>query len=311
MSVPIEARNFTFTPELLKGKEGAPSFTLRYGTRRDKHAYRAELAARGLTSYTTAQIRASMLDEIRRLSDNTAEVKERMVDTAKRFWDSQDAFQRMVDEWMKECTEIRVANPEAEIPPPPEDDFDAEEAAWIVGIMESVKGQSRVLGNMNKANVRREFISSEVALAVVLVKAEGFDLTRDVDGVVDVECLAALQEWLGAKAEELGIEEQDSDAAYTDLCNAAFLAFHIPKVAEKNFASPQQPSSPEDSSKLEAAAPDDTISTDSAKSTSKKTHSADTSMESENSANSPSAAETSGAESNGPTAEASSTSPVA
>jgi len=317
MTVPIEAKTFTFTPELLKGKEGAPTFILRYGTRRDKHAYRAELAARGLVSYTDAQIRAAMLDEIRRLSQNTDEAKDRMVDTAKRFWDSQDAHQKMIEEWLKDVAELRDQAAKAgddpatlDLPAPPENDFDAEERAWIVGIMEDVKGRSRVLGGMNKANVKRNFITTEVALAVLLISAEGFELSRDTDGVIEVDCLAAMQDWLGDLAEKMGVDAQYSDDAYTDLCNAAFLAFHMPKEAEKNFASALQPSSPEDSLRQEEAAPVDTPSTDSVKSNSKKTRSEADTTPTGNSANSPSAAEIPTAESNGQMGELSLTSPA-
>jgi hypothetical protein len=308
MTVPIEAKTFTFTPELLKGKEGAPNFKIRYATRRDKHTYRAELAARGLTGYSEAEIRTVILEEMRRLSSNTDEAKDRMIDTAKRLWDSQDAHDEMVEHWLKEVAELDPDTPPNHIPPPPENDFDAEERAWITGIIETVQGQSVAVGNMLKANVKRQKIVNEVSLAVVLVDAGEFNLTRDADGVIERSCLADLEEWLGDKAEELGIEPRDADAVYAQLCRAAFLAFHLPKEAEKNFASAPRPSSPENPSKQEDVVPVDSTSTESEKSNSKTTPSDPDTTSGETSANSLFDAGTSMDESTGLMEEASSTS---
>ena len=310
MTVPIEAKSFRFTPALLKEKTDAPVFTLRYGTRRDKHTFRSELAARGLVHYSDADIRAAMLDEIRRLSENTIETIDRMVDTAKRYWDSKDAHQTFVLEWLKECEELRRDNASADLPPPPENDFDAAEAAWITGIMETVQSQSAVLGNMRRANSRRDRIFAEAALAIVLVSIEGLDITlrRDADGIIERDCIAEIEDALCDRAEELGIEPTESDWVYTDLCDTAFQAMTLPKEAEKNFGSPPQPSSQDTSSKQDPVASDDTQSPASEKSSSKKTRSEADTTNGETSANLPSAAETSGAEPSGQMADASLTS---
>lgn len=235
--IPLETKTFEHVPESLAGKEGAPKFTLRYGTRRDKHIYRAELAGRGLVTYGEETIREAMVDEMLRLSDNSEETKERMVDTARRYWAATQSLKVAVELWIKDCIDTRADDPEAELPEQPVIDFDAEEMAWITGIMQTVQVNSTVLRNMNKANVRRDFIASEVALSVILVGVEGFELQRDAEGVVEPDCLAALEEWLGDRAEELGVDEVNAGDPYAELRNAAFMAFHLPKATEKNFAS--------------------------------------------------------------------------
>jgi hypothetical protein len=301
MPVPIEAKTFTYVPESLREIEGAPKFVLRYGTRRDRNAYRAELAGRGLVSHGQAEIRDAMAEEIKRLSGNSDEAKDRMVETARRYWAASDSLEQQIKEWWEDCAAYARDNPEAELPPAPAIDFDPEEEAWITGIMQDVQANSAVIHNMRKANARRDFLATEVALAVVLVSAEGFDLRRDIDGLVDRECMAELQEWLGDRAEELGFDQTRADDPFGELRNIGFAAFHLPKDTEKNFASPPLPTSDATGSPAEA---EDASSASPASAKSKATPSTATST-SATSSTSPSAAETETAGSTGPMAAAS------
>ena len=236
-TIPIEAKTFEYTPDALKGIEGAPKFTLRYGTRRDKHTYKAEIAGRGLVSYNDEEIREAMIEEMGRIPGNSEEAKERAIDTARRFGAAKRVLAAKQKLWRDDCLATLADDPEAELPPAPKIDFDPDEQAWIVGIMQTLQANSTVLCNMNKANVRRDFIASEVALSVVLVAVEGFDLERDAEGLVERRSLAALEEWLGDRAEDLGVDSLNAGDAYAELRNMAFMAFHLPKETEKNFAS--------------------------------------------------------------------------
>lgn len=236
-TIPIEAKTFDYVPESLRGIEGAPKFTLRYGTRRDKHTYKAEIAGRGLVSYSSEEIREAMIEEMRRVPGNSEEAKERVIDAARRYWAANRALDAEVKLWQSDCLAIRADDPEAELPKPPALDFDPDEQAWIVGVMQALQATSPTLSNMNKANVRRDFIASEVALSVVLVSVEGFDIERDAEGLVERRSLAELEEWLGDRAEELGVDSLNAGDAYAELRNMAFMAFHLPKETEKNFAS--------------------------------------------------------------------------
>lgn len=293
VEIPIEAGTFRFTPPSLKDIEGAPAFVLRYGTRRDKHAYRAELAARGLVSYGEEEIRAALIEEMQRLSGNTEEAKGQMADAAREYWAAGKSLEMEIKAWREDCAELLLADEKAELPPAPVLDFDAEREAWITGVMQSVRAKSTVLANMAKANARRDFIVSEVALALILVSVEGFDLARDAEGVIEPSCLTRLEDWLGDKAEELGIDSMKSDEPYSELRDAALLAFHLPKEAEKNFASPPQPTSDPNGSPEAAAAGS---STSPASDPSTETPSTDTNT-SGKSATSPRPAKTDGQES--------------
>ena len=236
-TIPIEAKTFDYVPESLRGIEGAPKFMLRYGTRRDKHTYKAEIAGRGLVSYSDEEIRKAMIEEMGRIPGNSEEAKNRAIDTARRYWAANRALAAEQKLWRDDCMAVLADDPEAELPPAPKIDFDPDEQAWIVGIMQTLQANSTVICNMNKANVRRGFIASEVALSVVLVGVEGFDIERDAEGLVERRSLAALEEWLGDRAEELGVDSLNAGDAYAELRNMAFMAFHLPKETEKNFAS--------------------------------------------------------------------------
>lgn len=301
-AVPVEARTFTFVPDVLKPFANAPKFVLRYGTRRDRNAYKAELAGRGLVSHSRDEIRAAMAEEIVRLSGNPAEAKDRMVEVARRWWAANDSLEREIKEWIDDCAALARSDSEATMPEAPRIDFDPDEEAWITGILQDVQANSAVIRNMRKANARRDFLATEVALAVVLVSVEsdsgGFDLSRDIDGLVEQDCMADLQEWLGTRAEELGIEPAVADDAYGELRNVGFAAFHLPKDTEKNFASPPPPTSAATGS---PAAAEDASSPSPASAKSKATRSRATST-SATSSTSPSAAATDMAGSPGPMA---------
>jgi hypothetical protein len=301
MPVPIEAKTFTYVPESLQDIEGAPKFVLRYGTRRDRNAYRAEIAGRGLISHGRDEIRDSMVDEMRRLSDASPEVKEEVVEATRRYWAASDSLDREIKEWRDDLIATLRDNPEAKLPEPPVIDFDPEVEARVVGILQDVQARSPVIYNMHKANARRDMLATEVALAVVLVSVEGFDLRRDIDGLVEQECMAELQEWLWARAEELGFDPAGRSDPYGELRSTGFAAFHLPKDTEKNFASPPPPTSDATGSPAEAG---DASSISPASAKSKATRSRATST-SATSSTSPSAAETETAGSTGPMAAAS------
>ena len=302
-TIPIDTKTFKYVPETLKvdGKpmEGAPEFTLRYGTRRDKHTYKAELAGRGLVSYSDDEIREAMASEMRRLSDNSEESKARMVETAERYWAANRALEEEIKLWRTNAIAVRNEDPDAELDPFPVIDFDLEEQAWITGIMQTVQANSAVIRNMSKANSRRDFIASEVALSVVLISAEGFELERDAENLVEPASLAAMEEWLGNLAEDLGIEPHLAGDAYAELRNMAFMAFHLPRDTEKNFASLLLATSALSGSQP-VVADESSVSPVSGKSKATPSPQADT-ITSETSLNSPSPAEAVSAESPGPT----------
>lgn len=299
-TVPLKAKTFEYVPDCLKDIEGAPVFTLRYGTRRDKHSYKAEIAGRGLVSYSDTEIREAMIDEIKRLSGNSDEAKARMIDCAQRYWAANTSLGLEIDLWRKDCLALRSDDPEAELPPPPELDFDPEERAWIIDTFQTVQSSSAVIRTMNKANVRRDFIANEVALSIVLIGAQGFVIERDIEGLVTN--LPEIEEWLGERAEELGIESVNSGDAYAQLLQTAFLAFHLPKEMEKNFAS-LLPATSDLNGSHPAAAGDVSTSQKSEKSKEIPSTTVDTTT-GETSSISPSVAEAGLAESPGQTAEA-------
>lgn len=297
--IPIEASSFEYVPESLKDKEGAPKFTIRYGTRRDRHKFQQELARRGVVSHSDEEIRATLLLEMKRLSQNTPEAIAKMTDTAELYWRAGEEFENAGEEWLKDCAELRAENPEATLPAEPVMDFDAEEEAWITNIIKTVSAQSTLIGNMNADNVSAAFERKEAALAAALVSVEGFELVRRHDGMIEADSLIALENWLGDKAEALGLTDLESVTPYMNLRIVAELAFHLPKVAEKNFAAPPPTiSSPINSTPL-GAQTDGIGSKASAKS--KDTPKSNSPTPITESSTLPSTAETDGETSTGPT----------
>lgn len=301
MSVPIEAKSFEYTPTSLEGKEGAPKFTIRYGTRRDRNTFQQEVARRGVVSHTDEDMREETLAEIKRFSNITAEQKSKMVDTATRYWAAISSLDLQIKEWISICTKMKSEDEKAELPPAPEIDFDRDEEAWITGIINHVSESSPTLCNMRADNVKREQITREIALSVVLVDVEGFELKRRPDGIIEIHSMIELQEWLGERSEELGLEFLESGDPYNQLLTVGFSSFFLPKETEKNFASPPPITSSPESSMQQPETEEAISSKASAKS--KATPESNSPMPTSESSTLPAPAETAGDASNGQTVE--------
>lgn len=266
MTIPIEASSFEYVPESLKDIEGAPKFTLRYGTRRDKHTAQQEIARRGLIHNNNDEIRAAILTELRRTSQNTADVLDKMVDCAERYWLAMEQLSAARQEWLKDIVELQKDDPKAELPPYPELEFDKQEEVWIAEILTTVAADSELVGNMRAQNEKFEFETKEIYLSAVLLEVDGFNLVRRADKLIENQCLIDLEEWLGEQAETLGLDAIDAGRCYGALCEAAEQSFWLPKVARKNSLSPPPTISSPTSSTLPIEQTGDTPSKASAKS---------------------------------------------
>lgn len=297
MTVPIKAESFVSTPKSLKEIEGAPKFTIRYGTRRDRNTFQREVARRGLVGHSQEDIQDLTLSEIRRLSRNSDEEKEKMVDAATRFWAAGKSLEMQFKEWIKICAQAREEDPNAVLPPSPELDFDPDEEAWITATINQVSVESTRLSEMRADNARREQLTREISLSIVLVDAEGFELKRRQDGVIEIACINELCEWLGERSEELGLSFLDSVDPFHELATECFAAFFLPEETRKNFASPPPTTSSPESSTQQPEAEE--VTTSKASANSKATPDISSEPTISTSSTSPSAAETDGEESNG------------
>lgn len=297
--IPIEATSFVYVPESLKDIKGAPKFTLRYGTRRDKHYLQQEAARRGLNRSDNDEIRAATLSEMQRNSQNTPEALERMVDCADRYWQAMNELAAAREEWAKDCADLQKDDSKAELPAYPVLIFDKKEEVWIENILNTVASNSELVGNMRAQNAKFEFEMKEIYLSTVLLEVDGFNLVRRHDKLIENQCLIDLEEWLGEQAETLGLDTIAAGWCYSELCNAAQESFWLPKAARKNSLSPPPITSSQTSSTLDIEQTDDTTLKASAKSkASPQNSSAEPISES---STSPSLAETGGATSSGPT----------
>lgn len=241
-TIPVEATSFLYIPECLADVEGAPTFRLRYGTRRDRHAYQDELNFQRIRSYSTEDIREAVIDEFRSKWASDELDIDALADRIRAFYDDIDALDKAATEWVKECAEIEAENEglvkagkkPREWPPRPQSDLDAVEREKISGLIEEIETASERLGRIRRDNNRRERMIRQISLALLLEETSmDVPLKRGRDGFLTDETLYALED---------ALEKQFSDdgqrAAFWQVGTQALLTFFLGKEEEKNSPSP-------------------------------------------------------------------------
>ena len=265
MPIPVEAKSFTYTPDCLEGKEGAPVFTLRYGTRRDRHTYQDEVRLRSLRNNDAKDFEQAIIEELR--AKYTSEVMpiDEVVDAIERYYLACEMLTSARKEWANDCLAILSEIPEAErdkarsdvdLPPAPELDFDKDEQERVENLIADVEAKSSRIGRMHRDNGRRERELPRIALSIVL-QSTTLDLAipRNLDGVIEPDTIYALEEALEAKSIELGLDRGESFQAFNQLANRALSAFFLQKDEEKNSSSPPPTiSDPNGSTELDSEA---------------------------------------------------------
>lgn len=265
MPIPVEAKSFTYTPECLADKEGAPVFTLRYGTRRDRHTYQDEVRLRSLRHNDPKDFEQAIIEELRSKYTSDEISIDEVVDAIERYYLACEMLTSARKEWASDCLAILNDIPEAErdkpdataaLPPAPELDFDKDEQERVENMIADVEAQSSRIGRMHRDNGRRERELPRIALSIVL-QATTLDvkIPRNFDGVIEPDKIYALEEALEAKCIELGLDRGDALEAFNQLANRALSAFFLQQDEEKNSSSPPPTiSDPNGSTELDSEA---------------------------------------------------------
>ncbi len=241
MPIPIEAGRFTYTPECYADLPGAPVFTLRHGTRRDKHLYQDAVRLKRLQSHSQQDFRDAVVDEIRQRWASDAMPIDEIVDAVQRYYSAADDFDAALAAWRKGLADMLEALPEAEradavLPPSPEFEFDSAERTRVENLISDVERHSDRLGRMSRDNGRREREIRRIAISVLLEDTSlPIALKRDMDGLVDDEAIYAIEDALDDFSDA---EDHRGGIAFAQLGTKALLSFFVTKEEEKNFSSP-------------------------------------------------------------------------
>lgn len=230
---PLEASQvLVFIPSSLKDIDGAPEFTLRAATWREKDFYR-DLQEEVLPkTYTEAEVRAETLTGLREgWSEDTYD---RVAPALQDWWSRQDDF----DDQKKLDDELTWT-------------FDPEVERVLEGHVEEIAEAWPPLKRMRSRNKRAAEKRFALAIAVMVKSWTGITTKREMEGgYLHMGCaqdvIDALYQWeVDHKAELPG----DPGAATFELYAACLARFALPEEEAKNSASPAPSATRQASSK--------------------------------------------------------------
>lgn len=253
-TIPVEAKSFVFTPPVLAGIDQPPVFTLRHGTRRDRHTYQDEVALRGLRSYNKRDFRDATIEELKAKWTSDSISIDDVVDTLERYFSAADEFEGALEAWQKTCRKILDAAPAdqrdkpeivKQFPEQPKLDFNPVEREKVENLLSDIEDRSERIRRMNRDNIRRERETRRLALAILLQSTSlDIKLNRNLDGLIEDEALLAIEEEL----DRLSPEDTAYGLAFGQLGTEALLAFFLTGEQEKNSVSPDATTSGENGS---------------------------------------------------------------
>lgn len=236
MTIPVTAGTRRFTPACLAEMQGAPSFTLRDATRKDRRDRSVLLESEGYMTFSDEQIRKAIIEELR--AGWTSEGMEQNITRLEAYWQATDEHALALRAHANICLEIISEAKDAKtakLPPAPELDFDKADASVLEALVIEVTAHSRRISQMNACNTRFRSGFPVVCLRMLLR-----DTTLDVKlerhaGVLSEDCAEMAIEALAKWAEANGA---NGKLAALQLLGEAAKSFALDEDEEKNSSSP-------------------------------------------------------------------------
>lgn len=224
--IPLEAsETLVFTPPSIATAEGAPNFTLRAATTREKRFRRRLLAVEGLAYHSEEDLRAEILNALQ-TSLWGAEKFATHSQPLKDYWSTLDDFRNQ-----------RKDQPDLEW------SYDPEIEKAVLKLLRDVEQVWKPLGEMKADNIDFNEIFAAATVAVIVQSWTGIDLKPDTDrGYLTVDCVDALAQRLSRFAQKHA-DPQDKDGvagrlAWMELVNACSGRMALDEDEEKNSVSP-------------------------------------------------------------------------
>lgn len=224
--IPLEAsETLVFTPPSIAKVEGAPKFTLRAATTREKRFRRRLLSIEGVAFHSEEALRAEILNALE-TSLWGAEKFATHSQPLKDYWSALDDFRlQQKDE------------------PALEWSYDPEIEKAVVKLLRDVEQVWRPLGEMKADNIDFNEIFAAATVAVIVEGWTGIDLKAETDrNYLTVDCVDKLAQGLSRFAQKHA-DPEDSNGiagrlAWMELVNACSSRMALDEDEEKNFESP-------------------------------------------------------------------------
>ncbi|MCW1985597.1 MULTISPECIES: hypothetical protein [unclassified Novosphingobium] len=217
--IPLEAsETLAFTPQSLAGISGAPVFTLRTPTTREKRFRRRLMAEEGVAFHSEGELRQEILDALRtHLWGEEKFVTHRAPLLA--YWDALDEYRLQ----KKDDPDLKWSYDEA-----------TEQA--VLNLLRDVEQSWKPIGRMKADNIDHNEIFMAATVAVIVQEWSGLPTARDTDrGYLTIDCVDAMATSMTKFAERNDVLGK---LAWLELFNACAKQMSLDEEEEKNSASP-------------------------------------------------------------------------
>lgn len=227
-TIPYEASDvLAFTPASLQEFEGAPSFSLRAATTREKRFHRRLYVEEGLGRHDDAAIRREILTGLQKLW--TEEVFTEHKPIIETYWSAIDDFALQ----RKDDPELNWT-------------YDAELEQGVKDLIGRVVESYPPLRRILADNSEFEQMSLPLVVAVIVKSWTGLTSPRLLDrGFITVNCAEKLKDALEKYEKEQGVPESGQGMAWTELATACLARLYLDEEEAKNFVSPSPASTPQ------------------------------------------------------------------
>lgn len=233
--IPLEAsETLAFIPPSLREMPGAPTFTLRACTWREKRAARKLTESEGIEFHSTGALRAEARAGLKKL---WAERADEFLPRVEAWWDANDAFDKE-----------REGNPEALF------EFDDDEAEAIRTLLDRLEKMHRPLATMIADNSDYIEMRYPVLVAIAVTSWTGLSTVREIEGgYLSLGCVMALLEELHALARANGVTI--GQVPFLELGSACHDRMYLSEAEAKNSAAPSPSETPPEVSTTTGADP--------------------------------------------------------
>jgi hypothetical protein len=216
--IPLDASDvLSFTPASLEKIEGAPVFTLRACTMREKRFHRRLLLESGIRFHDIAKMRAEMLNGLRHLW--TPEAFDAHAPMVKALWEARDEFALQ----QKDDPDLEWS-------------YDAEIEEAVDALEDKIAKSWPRLCEMVADNADYSELTFPIIAAVVVQDITGLPVRKDMDrGYLTLAMMEKVAEELVALERRHGLKE---GMAWMELSVACSKRMFLTKDEEKNSESP-------------------------------------------------------------------------
>lgn len=217
--IPLEAsETLAFTPDVLAHIDGAPSFTLRAPTTREKRFRRRIMSEEGVTFHSEEDLRQEVLDALRTVlwgEEKFATHSQPLKD----YWEALDDYRAQ----KKTNQDLKWS-------------YDEPTERALLKLLRDVEQSWSPLGRMKADNIDFNEIFMAATVAVVVADWSGLSCAKETDrGYLTIDCVDALANSMTKVAERKDVLGK---LAWLQLFNACANRMSLDGEEEKNSASP-------------------------------------------------------------------------